>query len=366
MKTIETLLKLDARAKFDTPKKLNRSTKEIPRDIVEQLEDGKFTTEMIQDMTEQSILQHGRNFPVYRYRTCITIHGVWPEVNRTRIGGYKNVHQNQNGSVEIFYSAIDKEKIDTIREQLRGTTSPFRYSENSTGREFAIYRTVTKETLPQVRAELEPIARELSELNIYGYVNLYLAADMFRNYLVLSLHPLAIPATEVSKLILKLSRLTKEEHEAQRDAYIKQQAQEEQQRKADYQALKERQAAAEAARAQEIVNVFKPQVAHLKECTDLNRGILVGISASVATPQINFVFYRKDGNGSFGRIKYSKALSRTLEIDTLEWKEQKQQAAADILRSSNTYYLVEPARKAAPAPRQTAATTGKVLMTINY
>lgn len=221
--------------------------------------------------------------------------------------------------------------------------------------------------MEKVRAEIEPIARELSELNIYGYVNLYLAADMFRNYLVLSLHPLAIPATEVSKLILKLSRLTKEEHEAQRAAYIQQQAQDEQQRKVDYEALKQRQAAAEAAKAQEIANVFKPQVAHLKECTDLNRGILVGIAASTATPQINFVFYRKDGNGSFGRIKYSKALSRSLSVKGLQWKEQKQSAPGEVLRKNNTYYLLEstptPAAKRTQAP---VSQPGKVLMTINY
>lgn len=359
MKKIETLLNIDTNGKFDTPKKLNRSSKAILPQTVEQLEDGIFTSEMIKELA--------KSYPVYRYRTCITVHGLWPEVERTRIGGYKNVHQNQNGSVEIYYSAIDKEKIDTIREQLRGTTSPFRYSENSTSREFAIYRTVTKETLPQVRAELEPIARELSELNIYGYVNLYLAADMFRNYLVLSLHPLAIPAAEVSKLILKLSRLSKEEHEAQRAAYIQQQAQEEQQRKADYEALKQRQAAAEAAKAQEIINVFKPQVAHLKECADLNRGILVGIAASTATPQINFVFYRKDGNGSFGRIKYSKALSRSLSVEGLQWKEQKQSAPGEVLRKNNTYYLLESApTPAAKKPQAPVSQPGKVLMTINY
>lgn len=118
MKKIETLLNIDTNAKFDTPKKLNRSSKLIAAETVEQLEDGIFTTEMIKELARQ--------YPVYRYRTCITVHGQWPEIERTRIGGYKNVHQNQNGSVEIYYSAIDKEKINRIREGLEGTGTAWR------------------------------------------------------------------------------------------------------------------------------------------------------------------------------------------------------------------------------------------------
>lgn len=123
MKKIETLLNIDTNAKFDTPKKLNRSSKAILPQTVEQLEDGIFTSEMIKELA--------KSYPVYRYRTCITVHGLWPEVERTRIGGYKNVHQNQNGSVEIYYSAIDKEKINRIREGLEGTGTAWRYSESS-------------------------------------------------------------------------------------------------------------------------------------------------------------------------------------------------------------------------------------------
>jgi len=357
MKAIETLLKLDTGCKFATPKKLNRSSKLIAAETAERLEAGEFTSEMIDNLAGQ--------YPIFRYRTCITIHGNWPEVSRTRIGGYKNIHQNQNGSLEIYYSAIDRDKINTIREQIKGTGSPFHYNESSTARHFEMYKTVTRETLPQVRAEMEPIARELATLNIYGHINLYLAADLFRQYLVLSLHPLAIPQAEVSKLILALSRCSQEEHDQKRAQYITEQAEQERARKADYEAMKQRAAQNEAARKAEIENVFRPQVAHLKECRDLNAGILVGISNSSATPQINFVFYRKDGNGSFGRIKYSKAVSRSLNVEGLQWKEQKQSAPGEVLRKNNTYYLLESA-PAARRPQAPASQQGKVLMTINY
>lgn len=361
MKKIEELLKLDTRAKFHTPKKLNRSSKLITAETVEQLEDGIFTSEMIDQLAGE--------YPVYRYRTCITVHGIWPEVSRTRIGGYKNVHQNQNGSVEIYYSAIDKEKINRIREGLQGTGTAWTYSESSTGRNFHIMKAITKETLQSIREELEPLGKELAEMNIYGFINLYVARTPWgQAYLVLSLHPLAIPETEVSKLILKLSgQPSWEAYEQTRAAYKAQQEEDRRQREQEYEATRQRIAAEQAKAKQELETRYRPQVAHLKECRDLSKGILVGIATSSTTPQIQFVFYRKDGNGSFGRVKYSKALSPVLNAKELQWKEMKQAPEAEILRPKNTYYLLE--ETSAPQPRKPAAAptgAGKVLMTINY
>lgn len=356
MKAIETLLKLDTGCKFATPKKLNRSSKLISDETINSLENGEFTTEMINELTGK--------YPIFRYRTCITIHGNWAEVNRTRIGGYKNVHQNQNGSVEIYYSAIDRDKIQTIREEIKGVNSPFHYTESSTSRNFLMVKKITKENFQQVREEMEPIGKQLAALNIYGHINLYTAQDFFANYLVLSLTPLAIPQEEVSNLILTLSQCTEQEHNERREKFIAEKVAEEKERKQQYEELKQRQATKEAAAKEQIEKVYKPQIAGLKESRDLNAGILIGITNG-ASPQINFVFYRKDGNGSFGRVKYSKALSPTLSGE-LHWKEQKQAMPADILRKSNTYYLLQSNK---PEPRRTPIiqyTPNKILATINY
>jgi len=48
MKTIETLLNIEMGQPFATPKKLNRSSKPIPPKIIQELESGKFTFEMIE------------------------------------------------------------------------------------------------------------------------------------------------------------------------------------------------------------------------------------------------------------------------------------------------------------------------------
>ena len=69
---------------FDTPKKLNRSTKKIPQSIIDQLEGGKVTFEMIQELKGQ--------FPIFLYKSCLTIHGAWGDIKRSRIV-YKNIIQ---------------------------------------------------------------------------------------------------------------------------------------------------------------------------------------------------------------------------------------------------------------------------------
>jgi len=67
MQKIETLLKQNMGASFATPKKINRSSATVPHKIIEDLEAGKFTCEMIEELS--------KTFPIFRYQTQITIHG---------------------------------------------------------------------------------------------------------------------------------------------------------------------------------------------------------------------------------------------------------------------------------------------------
>lgn len=106
--------------KFDTPKRLNRSSKKISPSVIEDIEAGKITSESIKSLS--------KSLPIFVYKTCLTIHGNFPEILRERIGGYKNLIQNNNGSLEVRYNAIDhelKNEIEKycIREFRRNRTS---------------------------------------------------------------------------------------------------------------------------------------------------------------------------------------------------------------------------------------------------
>jgi len=96
---------------FDTPKKLNRSTTKVSEADIQAIENGACSIEMIEKMAKK--------LPIFIYKSCITIHGTFGDINRTSIGGYQNIRQNANGSLEILYSAIDRAKIDTINLYLR-------------------------------------------------------------------------------------------------------------------------------------------------------------------------------------------------------------------------------------------------------
>lgn len=335
MKQLEVLLKLDAGKKFDTPKKLNRSTDPINPTFIDQVEAGEMTTELIDSLAGY--------LPIFRYRTCLTIHGDWPAITRTSIGSYKNLHQNQNGSMEVYYSAIDTKKIEAIREALRGTDTPFRFQQSSTSRGFYLAKGITKETKEQVRAELQPLAEELSKLNIYGSVQIYLSMDLMgRYYLVLSLDVQAIPEVEVQPVIATLSRLTPEEYAAKREAYKIQVAAEEAKREEDKKTYEAERLLKAEAMKKKYEEVIKPLLDNLTECRDLSKGILVAGSISRIMQTVNLVFYRLDGRGSFGRIKYSVAYGESLDTTSLEWKERKQAPLNEILNPKTKYYLAQP------------------------
>ena len=377
MKKIEELLNIDMGRKFDTPKKLNRSTREVPQGIIDALEAGDFTSEQLQmfvsstgsDQTSLPIDGYANKLPLFYYRTCITLHGSWPEISRTRIGGYKNVIQNQNGSVEIRWSAIDAKKVHEIVRTLRKIDSPWGYSENSSTRAFYIQKPITAQNFEQVRAELEPLAKKAVELPIYGYVNLYRAQTPWgAQYLVLQVTPLAIHTDDVERVTLFFAGMSYQEVQqkiAEHDAQeIERRRELNDQLRKEQEQNREKRAKYEKA----IAEVYAPQLAKFPLCDDVKRGILVRLNNSVP----GFVFYRFDGNGAFGRIKVSKALADTLTAE-LTWKPLKQTTEDEVRKvfCKNQTRLMNAASKPEPVkePSKPApAPTGerKVLMTIAY
>lgn len=199
MKKLETLLNIDLGQTFDTPKKLNRSTKTIPANILERLDAGEFTCEMISELAQ--------NYPIFRYRTCITIHGNWGEVGKQRIGGYTNVIQNANGSTEIRYSAIDIQKVETLRAKLRSVKSGFYFHSNSSERYF--YTSINTRNAAEYNEavqKLKPVAERIKGANIYGYLNMFAMQSLYGGVdVILQIHPLSIPQTEIQNFAYLLT-----------------------------------------------------------------------------------------------------------------------------------------------------------------
>lgn len=320
MKAIETLFNLEL-GRFDTPKKINRSNNVIPIEVIESLEKGEFTHETLTDLVKR--------FPVFRYRSCITVHGSWPMVEVTRIGGYRNVIQNKNGSVEVRYTAIDVEKFHRIADLIY-QQSKFRLHSDSNGRKFQIAQRVTKETYKELGAQFNVLAAKFKGLDIYGNVSVYLAQDFFGLFLVLDVVPLAIPESQVNTLtelltgkpIAELNSLLAERKEVER---IENEAREKEraERSAAYQV------AVNEAKAK--VNALDATLAHYPIVN--GSGFKVGQSyiKAFATTDLKptLAIYRIEKNGSFGRVQWSKATVNSID-ETPVFIEKKQQKLSEF------------------------------------
>ncbi len=87
------------------------------------------------------------NVPVYRYKTQITLHGIWPDDTQGYCFGYKHIVKNKNGSVGVRYAAIDGLKKLALRRISR--YSIFSGYQNSQGTYFV------KSYKPELQPELQ-------------------------------------------------------------------------------------------------------------------------------------------------------------------------------------------------------------------
>jgi len=93
---------------FETRKTNNRSHRTIDPVVITEIEEKGITSEQLKEL----------HVPVFKYKTQITIHGLFPEIGAGRIGGYKFLIRNQNGSLGVKYNAVDHAKKERIYSYL--------------------------------------------------------------------------------------------------------------------------------------------------------------------------------------------------------------------------------------------------------
>lgn len=324
MKKLEVLLSLDA-GDYDTPKKLNRSEKRIPAAIVERIEAGEMTSEMLGEL--------GRSFPVFRYKTCITVHGLFDLAAVPKIGGYKNLIQNQNGSLEIRYNAIDFERKRAIGRDARAIAE-WQYWADSQGHTLQLTRPVpNREALDSIRAELQAKAERIRQLDFYGRISVYLARTLWGGIVaVLEVTLDAVPAASVDAFLPVLSGLTGPEIEARR-----REIEEREREQAEKWAADKAAADQESARRAAALQALRDRIARLPvynfqtgetgiKAVTLNYGRAVGYKLARIT-----------GKGTFGRVKYEYAYCRDLsEAATAEFKPGRKEIKREELRDYRT------------------------------
>lgn len=160
-----------AKTDSDNKHRLNTCLKPVGIDVLRKIERG-CSLETLEDLLS-------KDFDVYKYQTQITIHGLFPETETRRIGGYYvNLVQNKNKSIGIRYTAIDHEKKARLFRMLN-TLKMYNICENSNA--FYIYyckeilRENAKEEIEAMKQKAENIDRSL----FFGNVDCFLAKDVF-------------------------------------------------------------------------------------------------------------------------------------------------------------------------------------------
>ena len=114
--------------RYDTRKVINRAgNAKIDPEFFDMLRKDGLTSEYIESFP----------YPVYKYFTQITLHGIFPanDLDRITVGGYQNVIVNKNGPIGIKYNAIDYEKKKRIGKYLK--PYGFSYYRDSSGDEYS-------------------------------------------------------------------------------------------------------------------------------------------------------------------------------------------------------------------------------------
>lgn len=296
---------------FDTRKGLNRSTNKIPSEIVEKIENS--------DITSADIKELAKEFPIFVYKTCITIHGDFPVIEKQRIGGYKNIIQNGNGSLEIRYNAIDYVKKQKIAEYIY---PEFRWNRNSTSDFF--YKSWSYQDKQEAINKITELRKQwndfkfsgmkaqvqISGMNIWGmyHVMLYIKPLLIEGNLMQIASE--ITKENVSEITDRVTKLNDEKDECERLKLAERTLNYETRIRAESELIKYRKTKIEAKEGYQYVKV-------------------VMLNNSTAA----YRFFKVKSKGSFGRLIVDTYISKELALDQskyIPYLKGKQIKAEDI------------------------------------
>ena len=192
MKKVEQLFTKESN--FDNKSILNKLNKNIDKTILDKIESGV----TLEDINNISLA----GLPVLKYKTQITIHGKFPELQNNYIFGYKNVFQNKNLSIGVKYNAIDENKRQRIAKRLNNIG--FHYTRNSQDTKFSIVETVNKENFEQVKNRFADIKSKIDTSLFYGQYYIWVGEAWGMKYLCFDLYINAIYETNIEPFLNKI------------------------------------------------------------------------------------------------------------------------------------------------------------------
>ena len=208
---------------------MNTCTKKVPKEYLDQIEQG-VSLETLEKMMS-------KNFDVFKYKTQITIHGIFSDLTTRRVGGYVNLTQNQNRSIGIRYNAIDYEKKKRLFSMLK--TLGIWYAERNS-QNYLIYKmqcidSGSKAEILAAVAKYEEEAKTINRDLFVGNVYCNLQQDMWgRIYVVLTCNICCFYEKNFSALFTNLSGMTLEDGEKKCAEILEKEKREREERDREY------------------------------------------------------------------------------------------------------------------------------------
>jgi len=186
---------------FDKKNKVNRLNKKVDQSILEQIEQG---------ITIENLETICKSIPVFKYKTQITIHGIFNDLSNNYINRYKSIFQNKNRSIGVKYNAIDSDKKSKIRKLVH--TAGYSAEYNST--ENYIYKSVrikNQQDIINKGKEFQELYNRLDNSLFFGTKQIYVInVPWYGKFLIYRINLHAIYEKNIPAFIFTLTGKTVE------------------------------------------------------------------------------------------------------------------------------------------------------------
>lgn len=178
---------------YDSKHIKNLSTKKVPQKLLDAVENG---------CSYETLLQLAKGYPICKYQTQITVHGIFNELKTRQVGAYVNLCKNKNQSLGIRWSAIDYNKKNELFTQIRTVDRAWHVVKNS--QQFHLEQMVCvkdQDEYVRILAAFKQKAAVIDTSLFTGSVSAYGMKDVFgRVYVVLNVVVNCFPLQNMQKI----------------------------------------------------------------------------------------------------------------------------------------------------------------------
>lgn len=178
---------------YDSKHIKNLSTKKVPQKLLDAVENG---------CSYETLLQLANGYPVCKYQTQITVHGIFNDLKTRQVGAYVNLCKNKNQSLGIRWSAIDYDKKNKLFANICTVDRAWHVVKNS--QQFYIEQVVRAKDQNEYYRTLAAFKQKAASIDtslFTGSVSAYGMADQFgRIFVVLTVVVNCFPLQNMQKI----------------------------------------------------------------------------------------------------------------------------------------------------------------------